>query len=82
MTSVNFTLFRNNLKHWLDYTDDAVEPVIIERSKDRKTVLISLDEYASLAETAYLLASPKNRQHLDRSLEQLRSGNLVSFSEV
>jgi len=39
--------------------------------------LMSLEEYNSLEETAYLLRSPKNARRLMDSIESLNNGNGV-----
>ena len=40
-------------------------------------VIVSLDDYESLQETAYLLRSPENEQRLLASIERLESGRGV-----
>jgi antitoxin YefM len=37
--------------------------------------MMSLEDYESLEETAYLLRSPKNARRLREAIDQLRSGN-------
>ncbi|MFT3716504.1 MAG: type II toxin-antitoxin system prevent-host-death family antitoxin [Gordonia sp. (in: high G+C Gram-positive bacteria)] len=49
---------------------DSVEIV----GKNGSTVMMSKEDYDSLMETQYLLASPANAIRLLRSLEQTRSG--------
>jgi len=49
-------------------------PVIITRRGDQAVVMVSLDDYESLEETAYLLRSPRNAQRLREAVEQLRAG--------
>ncbi|WP_370459365.1 type II toxin-antitoxin system Phd/YefM family antitoxin [Cupriavidus sp. SW-Y-13] len=39
-------------------------------------VVMSEEQYTSWAETIYLLNSPANAEHLARSLEQLRKGEV------
>jgi len=43
-------------------------------------VMLSLEEYQSLDETAYLLKSPKNREDLLRGLKELDAGKGVRVS--
>jgi antitoxin YefM len=38
---------------------------------------MSLDHYNSLMETVYLLRSPANVEHLDRSIAQYKAGRAV-----
>ncbi|RFC53871.1 type II toxin-antitoxin system Phd/YefM family antitoxin [Brumimicrobium aurantiacum] len=74
METVNYTEFRSNLKHWFDKVVNDVSDVIIRRKSGKDLVLISLDEYNSLKETAYLLTG-KNRDVLLKSIKELETGN-------
>ena len=51
------------------------EEVIITRAGHEPVVVISLDDYESLKETAYLLKSPANARRLLASIEQLENGD-------
>jgi antitoxin YefM len=50
-------------------------PVIITRKMNDSVVIMSLEDYKSLEETAYLLRSPKNMRRLIESISQLENGN-------
>ena len=50
------------------------EEVIITRAGHEPVVIVSLDDYESLKETAYLLRNPANARRLLRSIERLESG--------
>jgi len=63
MRVVNYTELRVNLKKWMDLVIDDVQELVIKRKDNKDLVLISLEEYNSLKETAYLL-SGKNRDVL------------------
>jgi antitoxin YefM len=54
---------------------DDREEVIITRAGHDPVVMVSLDEYESLRETAYLLKNPANARRLLGSIERLESGN-------
>ncbi|MCL9981133.1 MAG: type II toxin-antitoxin system prevent-host-death family antitoxin [Bacteroidia bacterium] len=73
MEIVNYTEFRTNLKNWLDKAVDDVCDIVIKRKNGKDLVLVSLDEYNSLKETAYLLTG-KNRDILLNSIKELESG--------
>ncbi len=49
------------------------DPIIITRKTTDSVVLMSLEDYESLAETAYLLRSPKNTRRLIESIVQLEN---------
>jgi len=50
------------------------DPVIITRKNSAAVVMISLEDYEALNETAYLLRSPRNAKRLLESIEELESG--------
>lgn len=53
---------------------DDHDPVIITRKQSNSVVMLSLEDYESLQETAYLLRHPTNAKLLMESIEQLDSG--------
>lgn len=66
---------RKNLAETIDRAASDHEPVLITRGGGKPAaVLMSLEDYASVAETRYLLASEKNAEHLRRSIEELEAG--------
>ena len=74
MLAVNYSTLRNNLKDYCDTVTDEYETVIVTRKDEKNVVLISLDEYNSLAKAA------KNAEYLsmlDRSIAQIESGNTI-----
>ena len=58
----------------LDTVTNDREEVIITRAGHDPVVVVSLDDYESLKETAYLLKSPANARRLLASIEQLENG--------
>ncbi len=77
MQVVNFTEARNNLKALCDTVYENSEEVIINRKNGENVVILSLESYNALQETAYLLASAKNRERLLSSLEHARAGKVT-----
>ncbi|WP_370292133.1 type II toxin-antitoxin system Phd/YefM family antitoxin [Cryobacterium sp. TMT2-10] len=53
---------------------DNREEIVITRAGHEPVVIVSLDEYESLKETAYLLRNPANARRLLGSIERLESG--------
>ena len=49
-------------------------PVVITRRRDQAVVMMALDDYEALEETAYLLRSPRKRRRLREAVDQLRAG--------
>jgi antitoxin YefM len=74
MTAVTYTQARNNLAKTMDKVCDDHTPIIIARKNQRSVVMISLEDYESLEETAYLLRSPRNARRLLESIAELDSG--------
>lgn len=72
MRVVNYSELRLNLKKWLDLVINDVQELIIKRKDNKDLILVPLDEYNSLKETAYLL-SGKNREVLIKSLEEAKN---------
>ncbi|CAG0911814.1 unnamed protein product, partial [Cyprideis torosa] len=50
-------------------------PVAITRKGEGAVVMISMEDYQALEETAYLLRSPKNARRLIESIAELEQGN-------
>jgi antitoxin YefM len=53
---------------------DDHAPVIITRKNNKSVVLMSLEDYQALEETAYLLRSPRNAKRLMDAIAELESG--------
>jgi len=74
METVTYTEARKNLVKTMEKVCDDHAPVIITRQKADPVVLLSLEDYHSLEETAYLLRSPKNATRLVQSIEEIEAG--------
>ncbi len=77
MQVVNFTEARNNLKALCDTVYENSEEVIINRKNGENVVILSLESYNALQETAYLIPSATNRERLVSSLEHARAGKVT-----
>jgi antitoxin YefM len=58
----------------LDSVIDDREEVVITRAGHDPVVIVALDVYESLKETAYLLRSPENARRLLASIDRLEHG--------
>jgi antitoxin YefM len=73
MDTITYTKARSTLAETMERVCEDHAPVIITK-KDESVVMMSLADYQSLEETAYLLRSPKNARRLLESVAQLESG--------
>ena len=80
MLSINYTELRKSLKKNLDLTSDNHETLIVHRPNGKSVVVLSLEDYNSMAETEYLLSSKANGERLHKSIENVKAGtNLIVF---
>lgn len=78
MIAVNFTEFRTDLKRFLDEVEENHETLIVKRKSGKGTVMISIDEYNSLIETAHLVKSKANSARIFESVKQMEDGDKFS----
>ncbi len=74
MKAISYTAVRSNLAKTMESICDDHEPVVITRKSERSVVMLSLEDYEALEETAYLLRSPKNMKRLIESISRLENG--------
>ena len=74
MTAITYTAARANLAKTMDRVINDHDPIIITRNSDQSVVLLSLEDYQALEETAFLLRTPANATRLLASIEQLNAG--------
>jgi len=74
MATITYSEVRSKLAETMEKVCDDHSPVIITRKNSRSVVMISLDDYEAMEETAYLLRSPKNTRRLLESITELQSG--------
>ncbi len=74
MDAITYSTARAKLADTMDRVCEDHEPIIITRSGQEAVVMMSLDDFKALEETAYLLRSPKNAQRLLESIAALESG--------
>ena len=73
MDAITYTHARANLAGTMDRVCNDHEPVIITRNGDQSVVILSLEDFQALEETAYLLRSPANAKRLFKSIEKLEA---------
>ena len=74
MDAISYSHARANLAGTMDRVCDDHAPLIITRQKEPSVVMLSLEDYQALAETAYLLRSPTNARRLLQATESLSHG--------
>ena len=74
MRAISYTLARGNLAQTMKKVCEDHDPIIVTRKNNEAVILMSLEDYESLTETAYLMQSPKNAKRLMASIEELDDG--------
>lgn len=74
MNTISYTSVRSNLSETMQKVCDDHAPVIITRKAAKPVIMMSLDDYEALEETAYLLRSPENARRLLESIAALEAG--------
>lgn len=74
MDAISYSAARANLASTMDRVCEDHEPLIITRNGQQSVVMLSLEDFTALEETAYLLRSPANTKRLLSAMEQLDAG--------
>ncbi len=82
MQTISYTSARQRLAETMDVVIDSHEPVIITRQKAGEVVMMSLEFYNSMQETAYLLGHPANAKRLHNAILQADGGEVVLLEDV
>jgi len=75
MKAITYTAARQNLAKTMQQVCEDHAPVIVTRQKNDSVVIMALEDYTAIEETAYLLRSPKNTRRLIESIVQLENGD-------
>ena len=74
MSTITYTEARENLASIWDKTVTSREPVVISRRGTESVVLLPLEEWEGVTETAHLLRSPANARRLLAALLRAERG--------
>lgn len=74
MDAITYSSARANLASTMDRVCEDHEALIITRNGEKAVVMLSLEDYQSLEETAYLLRNPANARRLLSATAQLSAG--------
>ena len=73
MNATTYTAARANLASTMDRVCNDHEALIITRNGEQSVVLLSLEDYKALEETAYLLRTPTHAKRLLSAAAQLKA---------
>jgi antitoxin YefM len=84
MKAVSYTSARENLASTMDRVCEDRDTVIITRKRQQSVVMMSLEDFEALQETAYLLRSPKNAKRLLEALSTslAQEGESVQMADL
>lgn len=71
MQTLSYTALRTNLAETMNLVVNNHEAVLIQRGNTEPVVMISLSDFESYEETAYLLKSPVNRERLLEGISEV-----------
>lgn len=74
MKTATVSDFRANMKEHLEEVQRDQDVLILSGPKKKDFVLITLEQYNAMEETAYLQSTPANAARLMESIEQDKSG--------
>ncbi|MGL5020045.1 MAG: type II toxin-antitoxin system Phd/YefM family antitoxin [Luteolibacter sp.] len=80
MKAITYTAARENLASTMQQVCADHDPVIITRNRDQAVVMMSLEDFESLEESAYLLRSTANARRLLESVAELKGNQGVTRS--
>ena len=74
MQSISYTAARSSLAKTMEQVCQDHAPIAITRKGEGAVVMISMEDYQALEETAYLFRSPKNARRLIEAVAELGQG--------
>jgi antitoxin YefM len=77
MKTATLTDFRSKMKEHLQEIEDDQDILILSGSRKRDFVILTLDQFNSMEETAHLLSTPNNTARLMESIAQDKAGNVT-----
>jgi len=74
MDTLSYSAFRSHLAKTLDKVNDDHAPILITRQNGKPAIVMSVEDFKSYEETAYLMASPKNAERLSHAIAEAEGG--------
>jgi antitoxin YefM len=66
----------------MDSVNDDHKPVLITRQNGKPAIVISVEDFESYEETAYLMQSPANAQRLNEAMADVEDGKVSSHNLI
>ena len=84
MITATYTELRSNLKNYLDRVVKDSDNVIVNRGSGSAVVIMSLEEFEAMQETAYIMSQPDLVEAIRKGDEDIRNGNyeIVDIDEL
>lgn len=77
MDTISYSAFRSHLASMLDKVNEDHMPILVTRQNGKPAVVMSLEDFKSYEETAYLMASPKNAERLNQAIAEAQAGKII-----
>lgn len=77
MTAITVDEAKENLEKIINEVLQKDEPAIFRTDSGEQVVMLPLEDFNSWQETIYLLSNPANATHLQKSIEQVRRGEVT-----
>ncbi len=74
MDALTYSYTRQHFAEVMRQVNDDRAPVVVTSQRGKPVVIISLDDYHALEESAYLMRNPKGAKRLMAAVEELRGG--------
>jgi antitoxin YefM len=74
MDALTYSYTRQHFADVMRRVNDDRSPVVVTSQRGKPIVIMSLDDYHAMEETAYLLRNPKGAKRLMDAVEELRGG--------
>lgn len=77
MKTATVSEFRAKMKEHLDEVEKDQDILVLSGPRKKEFVLITLEQFNAMEETAHLLSTPANTQHLMTSIGQDKAGQVL-----
>jgi antitoxin YefM len=74
MHALTYSYTRQHLADVMRQVNDDRSPVVVTTQRGKPVVIMALEDYEAMEETAYLARSPANAQRLNESITRIRAG--------